>query len=128
MRRLLKASTAGPWVNQPTAQLCRVAVGEVSHSALARLETLKDNTSLTSAARRALGTQFAALFEAGQPISVRIPQACALTGLGRTTLYEAIRAGQLPIRKKGRVTLVLTEDLITFVQRLPQPLAQVAAR
>ena len=34
------------------------------------------------------------------PISVRVPEACRLTGLGRTTIYDAIRAGDRRVRRR----------------------------
>jgi excisionase family DNA binding protein len=48
----------------------------------------------------------------------RIPDVCRLTGLGRTTIYAAIKSGDLIARKFGRSTIVLADDLQTFLQRL----------
>jgi excisionase family DNA binding protein len=56
-------------------------------------------------------------------ISHTIPDACVATGLSRTTLYEAIKAGRLKPRKCGNRTLILHEDLKRFIETLP---AQVA--
>jgi excisionase family DNA binding protein len=43
----------------------------------------------------------------------------ALTGLGRDSVYKAIRARHLPARKLGRRTLILASDLQTFLSSLP---------
>ena len=41
-----------------------------------------------------------------EPISVRIPEACRLTGIGRSKLYELIAEGRIEIVKVGTMTLV----------------------
>jgi excisionase family DNA binding protein len=53
------------------------------------------------------------------PIAVSIAQAVGLTGVGRSTLYKAIQRGELRIRKAGRRTLLLTDDLRRWIQQLP---------
>jgi excisionase family DNA binding protein len=53
------------------------------------------------------------------PMAVSIAQAVSLTGVGRSTLYKAIQRGELPIRKAGRRTLLLTDDLRCWIQQLP---------
>ena len=46
-----------------------------------------------------------------EKIAFNIPQACAATGLGKTSIYEAIKSGKLKsIRVCGR-RLVLKDDL-----------------
>jgi excisionase family DNA binding protein len=57
------------------------------------------------------------------PMAVSIAQAVGLTGVGRSTLYKAIQRGELPIRKAGRRTLLLTDDLRRWIQQLPAQLA-----
>ena len=49
------------------------------------------------------------------PITVRINEACRLTGIGRSKLYELIQAGEIKIIKVGSITLVPTESLVTFL-------------
>jgi excisionase family DNA binding protein len=42
-----------------------------------------------------------------------------LTGVGRSFIYEAIKAGNLSIRKAGRRTLIFDADLIAWLASLP---------
>ena len=51
------------------------------------------------------------------PITVRVREACRLTGIGRSKLYELIAAGELEIIKVGTITLVPVASLTRFVQR-----------
>jgi Helix-turn-helix domain len=56
------------------------------------------------------------------PSSLRacaISDVCKATGLGRTSIYAAIAAGELPARKWKRRTIVLAGDLEEFLRRLP---------
>jgi excisionase family DNA binding protein len=49
----------------------------------------------------------------------RITDVCETTGLGRTTIYAALRDGHLRARKFGRTTVVLADDLDAFLKALP---------
>jgi excisionase family DNA binding protein len=49
----------------------------------------------------------------------RISDVCRLTNLGRTTIYAAIKSGALTARRYGRCTIILAEDLTTFLRNLP---------
>jgi excisionase family DNA binding protein len=49
------------------------------------------------------------------PISVRIVEACKLTGICRSKLYELNKAGVLRFRKIGSATIVSYEELRTLV-------------
>jgi len=51
------------------------------------------------------------------PITVRIRDACRLTGIGRSKLYELIAAGEIEIIKVGTITLVPVASLTRFLQR-----------
>ena len=48
-----------------------------------------------------------------------INSAAEIIGAGRDGIYAAIRTGQLRARKFGRRTLILDQDLIAFLQSLP---------
>jgi hypothetical protein len=49
-----------------------------------------------------------------------IPEVCAATGLGRDSVYAAIRTGKLIARKYGRRTVVLDDDMRAFLEALPK--------
>jgi excisionase family DNA binding protein len=50
------------------------------------------------------------------PMAVRVREACRLTGIGRSKLYELIAAGEIEIIKVGTITLIPTGSLQSFVQ------------
>jgi excisionase family DNA binding protein len=52
-----------------------------------------------------------------RPLTVRIPEACRLTGIGRSKLYELIAAGEIEIVKVGAITLVPVSSLTSFLRR-----------
>jgi excisionase family DNA binding protein len=56
---------------------------------------------------------------ANLPLALTIAEACAASRSGRTTIYEAIKRGELVARKRGRKTLILPEDLRRWVEDLP---------
>lgn len=51
-------------------------------------------------------------------LSLSIEEACAITGIGRTNLYKAINSGVLTARKYGKRTIILRDDLDTFLKGL----------
>jgi excisionase family DNA binding protein len=52
-------------------------------------------------------------------ISFGLPEACRLLGLGRTTLYQAIKSGELRALKAGRRTLISRQDLEDYLKSRP---------
>jgi excisionase family DNA binding protein len=54
---------------------------------------------------------------APMPITVRVREACRLTGIGRSKLYELIAAEEIEIIKVGTITLVPVKSLRRFLER-----------
>jgi len=51
------------------------------------------------------------------PITVRVREACRMTGIGRSKFYELIAAGDIETIKVGTIRLVPVASLIAFLQR-----------
>lgn len=54
------------------------------------------------------------------PIAVTIPDAVKVSGLSRTSIYEALKRGDLSARKAGRRTLISFADLKAYLAGLPK--------
>lgn len=52
-----------------------------------------------------------------EPITVRIPEAMRLTGIGRSKLYELIASGDVEIAKIGTCTLVTVASLRRLIEQ-----------
>lgn len=52
--------------------------------------------------------------------AVSIAEAAAMAGLGRTKIYDAITNGYLRARKCGKRTLILRDDLRSYLTNLPE--------
>jgi len=52
-----------------------------------------------------------------RPLTVRIREACRLTGIGRSKLYELIAAGEIDVIKVGTITLVPVSSLTKFLSK-----------
>lgn len=52
-------------------------------------------------------------------IAITVPEAARRAGVGRSSLYEAINRGELPMRKAGRRSLILVDDLKAWIKALP---------
>ncbi len=52
---------------------------------------------------------------ASTPLAHQVPQACARLGIGRTALYELLKAGDLRCFKIGTRTLIPEAELQSFI-------------
>jgi excisionase family DNA binding protein len=50
-------------------------------------------------------------------LTVRIPTAMEMLGIGRSKLYELIGSGEIETIKIGKATLVIIQSLHSFVRR-----------
>ena len=53
------------------------------------------------------------------PISVTIRDAVKASGMSRTSIYEALKRGDITARKAGRRTLISFADLQAYLASLP---------
>jgi len=51
------------------------------------------------------------------PITLRIADACRITGIGRSKFYELIKAGEIEVIKVGAITLVPTAGIQALLAR-----------
>ena len=51
-----------------------------------------------------------------EPISVRVREACRISGIGRSKLYELIGAGEIAVIKVGSITLIPLQSLRSFLE------------
>lgn len=58
------------------------------------------------------------------PLAVRIREACRLTGIGRSKLYELIRDGEIAVIKVGAMTLISAAELERFLARQGRAIAR----
>ena len=56
-----------------------------------------------------------------------VNEVCALSGLGRDSVYLAIREGRLIARKYGKRTIITDPDLMAFLNGLPTIAPKAAA-
>jgi len=54
-----------------------------------------------------------------EKMAFSVDEAGLRAGLGRDKIYAAIKSGQLEARKAGRRTLITTDALKQFIERLP---------
>jgi excisionase family DNA binding protein len=55
----------------------------------------------------------------GEKLAYSVDDVPKLTGVGRSFIYEQIKAGRLVIKKAGRRTLIFDTDLKAWLASLP---------
>jgi excisionase family DNA binding protein len=53
-------------------------------------------------------------------LALSIREVMKITGLGRSFIYEEIKAGRLVVKKAGRRSLIFVADLNAWLARLPE--------
>ena len=60
-------------------------------------------------------------------LAYRPEEAAKVAKIGKAAIYSAMNAGELPAHKKGKATLILKEDLSTWLRSLPEYQPRTAA-
>ena len=55
------------------------------------------------------------------PLTVRVADAAALLGIGKTKIYELIGAREIEVIKLGRATLIISASIEAFIEREREP-------
>jgi hypothetical protein len=97
---------------------------DIEPHALARVTMTQaqlDKTVADAVARALKGLGFGArkAKPAAPKIGYTMKEAVGATGVGRTSLYLAIRRGELRVVKKGARTIILDRDLRRWLEGLP---------
>jgi excisionase family DNA binding protein len=56
---------------------------------------------------------------AAERIAYPLVEAAQLVGVSRTRIFDAVRKRELTVRKAGRVSLVMRDDLQAWIRSLP---------
>jgi excisionase family DNA binding protein len=104
----MRTAPSGNNFMNPTVTLTRADLDKAVADAIA--QALK---TLGSGARTAK--------PAPPKIGYSVKEAANVSGLGRTTIYAAVRRGELRKVKKGARTIILDRDLRRWIEGLPPP-------
>ncbi|MFP5078482.1 helix-turn-helix domain-containing protein [Rhizobium sp. YIM 134829] len=52
-------------------------------------------------------------------LAMTVAEAVSYSGIGRTKLYDLVKSGSLKPKKLGTRTLILTEELDSYIRSLP---------
>ncbi len=62
-----------------------------------------------------------------EKLAYTIQEAAEVGAGGRSKIYEAIKSGALRAKKRGARTVILADDLASYLEALPDFLEQAAA-
>ena len=54
-----------------------------------------------------------------EPLAYTIPDACNASAASRSAIYRAVKNGELTLRKRGKRSLILADELRRWLQSLP---------
>lgn len=57
------------------------------------------------------------------PLAYSIAEACRKGGFSRSYAYAEVKAGRLKVKKAGRRSLVLADELARYLENLPEAVA-----
>ena len=60
------------------------------------------------------------IYKMDSKLAYSIDETSQISNTGRTAIYDAINRGELVARKRGTRTLILSEDLKVWLERLPK--------
>src|SRR5262249_47342201 len=63
-----------------------------------------------------------------KPFAFTIDDAVKMAGIGRTSIYSAVSRGELQVRKAGRRTIIMADDLLGWLNKLPTGTRKVARK
>lgn len=52
--------------------------------------------------------------------ALQIQEFCELYGVGKSTMYEEVKAGRLTVRKIGKRSLIAVDDADAWLENLPR--------
>ena len=54
-----------------------------------------------------------------KPVAYSVSDILRMVGISRTTFYQLVKSGEIKVRKVGKRSIILSEDLEAWLQRLP---------
>lgn len=54
-----------------------------------------------------------------KPVAYSVSDILRMVGISRTTFYQLVKSGGIKVRKVGKRSIILSEDLEAWLQHLP---------
>jgi excisionase family DNA binding protein len=55
-----------------------------------------------------------------EKLALSVKEACELSGFGKSTIYEHVAAGNLRLKKLGKRSFIMADDLRAWLASLPE--------